>query len=309
MKILNAVLFLVVMVCAAYAKEGGDQSPIGAASWLAGDAPPPGFYYINYLGYYSGQLRNGSGGKAIFDGATPSANAVGNGFRFLNITRYKILGATWGFDVDIPIIDQSVNLGGRASKFGVGDILLDPLILAWHRPAWHVLTGIDVFVPAGYFDQHDPRVSIGAHYYSVEPIVGYTYLPKSGWEASARLAYNLKTRNPATQYHSGQDVHMDYLAGKHLKGWMLGGAGYFLEQTTGDTVNGQTVAAASGLYDAGRRGQVVAIGPSGGYTTQRHLSFILQWQHETLVRNRFGGDKFWFKLVLPLTAIFGGAKP
>jgi hypothetical protein len=36
--------------------------------------------------------------------------------------------------------------------------------------------------------------------------------------------------------------------------------------------------------------------------------FIVQWQHETLVRDRFGGDKFWFKMIVPTAGLFGSPK-
>ncbi len=84
----------------------------------------------------------------------------------------------------------------------------------------------------------------------------------------------------------------------------MGATGYALKQTTDDTVNGQVVAASAGLWDAGRRGQVFAIGPSLGYASKRGVSFTAQWQHETLVRNRFSGDKVWFKAVMPVSALY-----
>jgi len=34
------------------------------------------------------------------------------------------------------------------------------------------------------------------------------------------------------------------------------------------------------------------------------MSFMAQWQHETLVRNRFGGDKIWFKMIIPTSSVF-----
>ena len=43
-----------------------------------------------------------------------------------------------------------------------------------------------------------------------------------------------------------------------------------------------------------------AIGPSVSYTTKGGMHFIGQWQHETDVINRFGGDKVWLKLIAPL---------
>ena len=63
-----------------------------------------------------------------------------------------------------------------------------------------------------------------------------------------------------------------------------------------------------GDWDTGRRGEALAVGPSVGYTNKRHMTFIVQWQHETLVRDRFGGDKFWFKMIVPTASLFGSPK-
>jgi hypothetical protein len=93
-------------------------------------------------------------------------------------------------------------------------------------------------------------------------------------------------------------------AGKHFGGWMAGATGYALVQTTNDTINGQIVAADPGVYDAGRKGQVVAVGPSLGYTNKEHITFMADWQHEMDVQNRFGGDKVWFKMIIPTERIF-----
>ena len=298
------VALSLLLIPDAYAKEGGDQYPNGAESWFAGAAPPPGLYYINYFGYYTGELKDGSGQKAVVNGTTPSVDATFDAFRFVEMTPFKILGADYGMHVIVPVVYQSMNLNGRNDNSSIGDITIDPFILAWHRPAWHAVAGMDINLPTGHYDKTDPRVSIGAHYYSFEPVFAFSYMPKSGWEASTKFMYNLKTTNQATDYHSGQEFHMDYLAGKHIGGWMVGGSGYLLKQLTDDTVGGQVVAAAPNLWDEGRRGQVVAVGPSAGYTHKRHMTFIAQWQHETLVRNRFGGDKVWFKMIIPTSSVF-----
>jgi len=291
-----------------YAKEGGDQYPNGAENWFAGAIPPPGLYYVNYFGYYTGQLKNASGDKVVLNGATPSVDATFDAFRFVEVTHFKIFGADYAVHTIVPVVYQSMNLNGRNSTTGVGDITIDPFILGWHRAQWHAVTGFDINLPTGTYNQNDPRVSVGAHYYSFEPVAAFSYMPKTGWEASTKLMYNIKTTNQATNYHSGQEFHMDYLVGKHLGSWMLGGTGYALKQLTDDRVNGVTMPLEPGLWDAGRRGQVLAVGPSAGYTNKRHMTFMTQWQHETLVRNRFGGDKVWFKMIIPTAALFGGPK-
>ena len=291
-------------IAVAYGKEGADQYAYGAENWFTGALPPPGWYYLNYFGYYSGELRDGAGNKANVGGSTPTVSAVFNAFRILDVTKFKIAGADYGFHVIVPVVYQSIDMGGTNSITGVGDMTIDPLVLGWHHPQWHALFAFDINLPTGHYDKNDPRVCVGAHYYSFEPLLALSYMPKSGWEASAKMMYNIKTTNQATNYHSGQEIHVDFVAGKHLGQWMLGAQGYTLKQTTDDTIAGTTVAAQPGVFDTGRRGQVVGVGPSVAYETRSHMMFIASWQHEAEVRNRFGGDKVWFKMVIPAGAIF-----
>lgn len=302
------VLASLLLLPAAWAKEGSDQYPNGAENWYAGVVPPPGSYYVNYFGNYSGKLKDGSGQNAILSGSTPSVDATFNAFRFLQMTHLRLFGADYGMHAIVPVVYQSVDLGGTASKTAVGDITVDPFVFAWHHPQWHAATAVDVVLPTGYYDKNDPRVSIGANYTSFEPLFALSFLPRSGWEVSSKLMYNFKTPNSATNYHSGQEFHSDFAAGKHIGSqrfgqWMAGASGYLLKQTTNDTLNGQIAPAAPGLWAAGREGQVLAIGPTLGYTNRHHVIFMADWQHETLARNRFGGDKLWFKIIVPLDSV------
>ncbi|MBK5914841.1 transporter [Rhodocyclus purpureus] len=284
------------------AKEGGDQYPNGGETWLAGAVPPPGDYFINYFGYYSGKLKDGNGNNARHpaDGRTPDVGAVFDALRYVKVTDTKILGANWGWHVIVPFVNQRMDSNGKESRTGVGDITINPLILSWHNGDWHTVAALDINLPTGAYDKNDGRRSLGANYYSVEPVFAVTYLNKDGWEASGKFMYNIKTENNDTNYKSGNEFHMDYLLGKRFGEWGVGLSGYYVKQTTNDKQNGQTVAAQPGLWSEGRKGEAFAIGPSVTYTTKGGTHFIGQWQHETSVENRFGGDKFWFKLITAL---------
>jgi hypothetical protein len=142
-------LILAVFVPTAWAKEGGDQYPNGAENWFAGSAPPSGSYFVNFFGYYGGKLKDGSGQGAIIDGAVPTVNATFDAFRFVQMSHWKILGADYDAHVIVPVVHQAVNVGGSASYSGVGDIIVNPVILGWHRSAWHALTAVDIFLPPG----------------------------------------------------------------------------------------------------------------------------------------------------------------
>ncbi|HNV91994.1 MAG TPA: transporter, partial [Thauera aminoaromatica] len=50
----------------------------------------------------------------------------------------------------------------------------------------------------------------------------------------------------------------------------------------------------------GRKGEVFAIGPTVSYTTKGGVHFTGQWNRETGAENRFEGDKFILKLIMPL---------
>ena len=225
----STLIYLLILVLgliaipAAHAKEGADQYPNGAENWYAGALPPPGLYFLNYLGYYHGELRDGSGKKvSLPNGSTPSVTAEFDALRFIEVTKFKILGASYGMHVIVPLVDQAMNFGGSNSTFRMGDITIDPLVLGWHGKQWHAVAGLDINLPAGHFDPNDARLCVGANYVSFEPAFAATYSTKSNWEASAKLMFNAKTTNQQSNYHSGDEFHMDYVLGKHLGPWSLG---------------------------------------------------------------------------------------
>lgn len=290
----------------ALAKEGGDQYPNGAENWLAGALPPPGDYFLNYFGYYDAQLRDGDGDKVPGTGATAWFDAL----RYVKVTNIKVLGGDLAMHMIVPIVHQSLNLGGgSASKTGLGDIIFTPLAVGWHSGDLHWITTLEIYAPTGKYVSGDGRKSIGANYWAIEPVFGISWLPKSGWEVSARFMYNIKGKNsdfrpapgaPKMDYESGDEFHMDFLVGKRFGPWGVGVSGYYLTQTTSDKLEGDRISSAIGPWSDGRKGKVFAAGPSVTYTSPTGTMFIGQWQHEFSAKNRFSGDKLWFKLVMPL---------
>ena len=306
-KLASAVALATLAIGSVQAKEGGDQYPNGAETWLAGALPPPGNYFLNYFGYYSGDLVDGGGKKVPGAGV----DAWFNAFRFVQITEHKVFGGNWGWHVIVPVVHQDVALGaGSKSQFGLGDITVNPFVLSWHTKNWHWAAALDINLPVGAYKVGDGRQSIGANYWSVEPIFAVTYLGDTGWEVSAKFMYNIKASNkdfrpdvgaPKMKYESGDEFHMDYLVGKRFGPWGVGLSGYYLKQTTNDKLNGQTIGAGpGGIWSEGRKGEVFAIGPTVSYTTKGGVHFTGQWNRETSAENRFEGDKFILKLIMPL---------
>ncbi len=275
----------------ALAKEGPDQYPNGAENFMAGALPPPGHYFINYLGYYAGKYQDHQGHEV----PSLKVNATFNALRYVYVSNYPLLGGQWAMHAIVPLVYQQLDTPipgiGDGDVSGLGDITLNPLIIGWHLPPdWHLTFGLDINLPTGRYDPYNPTRSIGTNYYSIEPVLAATYLNAGGFELSAKLMYNFKTENNDTDYESGDEFHLDYLIGQHFGPWAVGISGYYLKQTSDDRQNGRKV------NPDGRRGQVFAFGPAIKYD-YKGMSFIGTWDHETGAENRFEGDKFFFKFV------------
>lgn len=284
----------------ALAKEGPDQYPHGAENWYAGALPPPGNYFLNYLGNYRAKLKDGDGDQVRLGGREVEVDAWFDALRYVKVTNATLFGASYAMHAIVPVVHLRADFGGRASETGVGDITVSPFVLGWHHSKnMHTIFAVDFMLPTGKYDENDPRKQIGANYYSIEPVFAFSYLGDDGWEVSAKLMYNIKRRNKDTDYKSGDEFHVDYLVGKTMGPWGVGLAGYYVRQTSDDKVGGQAMPAVPGLFSEGRRGEAFAIGPSVKYVTKGGTQFIGVWQHETSVENRFRGNKVWFKTVMP----------
>ncbi|MDX9715430.1 MAG: transporter [Dissulfurispiraceae bacterium] len=291
----TAVLMFVILLFAApvsFATEsGGGAYPLGAEDFMSGAVPPPGTYFINYFLYYHGtKFRDGDGNRIIPDF---DLKGTANVFRLIHITKHQILGANWGMHVFLPFKNVNVTMNGRhESKAGLGDIIVDPILLSWHSKNWHFAAGLDIYLPTGDYDKNS-MANPGRNYWTFEPIIGATYTSDNGWDVSAKLMYDFNTKNTATDYLSGQEFHFDYTIGKKMGAWSLGLGGYYYRQVTDDRQYGVKVGT------DGNKGQVFAFGPQVKYD-YKNMSFILKYQTETLVENKPDGSTFWFKFVCAL---------
>ncbi len=137
----------VLIICASYAGAGeGGHYPAAAEGIKAATLPPPGLYLKTYNIYYTADtLRDANRNKADV-GFDVSVFAFAP--RLIWITDKKFLGADYGMDILVPILDVGVDidaLGVSDDQGGIGDIFVEPLVLAWHNvfrfpdpPSWWV---------------------------------------------------------------------------------------------------------------------------------------------------------------------------
>lgn len=281
--ILTASLTTISPVSSPATESGGGAYPNGAEDFMAGALPPPGTYFINYLNYYSADRFENA---ALTDF---KINAVADVMRFVHVTDKKILGADWGVQLLVPVVYLDVHMMGmQDNRWGLGDIIFNPIILGWHSKNLHVTTGLDIFAPTGDYDK-TRLANPGRNYWTFEPVVGVSYLSDSGIEASGKFMYDFNTKNNDIDYQSGQEFHVDYALGYHLgKQWVLGATGYCYQQTTGDEIKGIKVGT------DGFKGRAWALGPAASYSYKK-MNFTLKYQNEFAVQNKPEGDKYWFK--------------
>jgi hypothetical protein len=276
------------------AVEGAVQYPHGAEGLMAGALPPPGTYVLAYGIHYTGTRKDGDGNNLVTPtGANVALTVDAIALRAVHMTHLQLLGGQVGMHAVVPFFNNTLTVGPASNtSAALGDIVIDPFILAWHFPTVHAAVAIDVVLPTGAFSKTQPLGNnAGANYFSFEPLAAVTWFPGAGWEVDAKAMYNVKTRNHATDYRSGDEFHMDYTLGKALNdSFKLGLGGYFDVQIQGDDQAG---------VDVGNKARYFAVGPEVAYQAGP-VSVIAKWQTELVSHNAFQGNRVIFKLVAPL---------
>lgn len=275
----------------AQATEGGGSTyPMGAENYLSGAMPPPGFYAQFYIGHYEADSLRGNDGKKLPVDFRVRANSIAP--RLIWVTEQQVLGGSLAFHAIVPLVDLKVEVNDQSqSKQGLGDIIFGPALGYHLSEKLHTLVALDFLAPSGDYDRHD-LANIGRNYWGIEPVFALSYIDPAGLNIDAKIMYDFNLENPATDYRSGQELHVDYALGWGLgNGWVVGVGGYAYRQTTDDRQNGERI--------EDNKGRAFAIGPSVKYTSDKGWFLTAKWEQETAVRNRAEGDAYWMKLTIP----------
>jgi hypothetical protein len=293
-----AVALALGMAGVASAAEGGGSAyKDGAEGLMTGALPPPGQYLLNYTLYYQADdLIDGSGDKVPVDF---KLRVLADVVRFVNVTKVDVLGGNWAQHIFVPVVWQNVLVnptpGGklRDDQVNIGDIIVDPFIIGWHKPPFHWVVGVDTYIPVGQYDKME-AASIGRNYWTFQPVAAVTYRDNDGIELSAKLMYDFNTENHDTDYLSGQAFHTDFVAAKHFgeqQAWAVGVGGFWFQQTTDDEQSGVKV--------NNSRSQQVGLGPQVSYQAGP-VNISLAYDQEFATKMRPEGGRAWLKIVLPL---------
>lgn len=270
-------------------EAGGGAYANGAEGFMTGYLPPPGNYFVNYNTFYSADSFKHS--SPVFDDFQVSTFA--SIARFIHVTDIQVWGGDWAMHAFLAYADVNVkNLGGNHQRNkGMGDLIINPFAIGWHLGNWNVVAGVDMYLPTGSYDKKS-LANIGRNYITLEPLVVFTYLSSDGYEFSMKTMFSRNFENNATHYRSGNELHADFVAGKHIGAWALGVGGFAYQQVSGDSGEGAVI----GSF----KGRAMGLGPQVAYTAKNGMNIAARFQHEFNVKNRSEGDKFWLNFSVPL---------
>jgi hypothetical protein len=318
------------------AEQGKSVYLLGATSSMSGMSPPPGDYVSSLDYFYSGDATGSAAlsrslpltgislpGYATLEtnaNLSARANVAIDVFSALWVAPEKILGGNFGVGMLLPVGYQEVGVNINAlssltfpngsvlsaggsrdisgSTFAVGDPLPTAFI-GWSAGNWHwKLTGL-LNVPVGQYSKTS-LVNMGFNRWAADLTGAATWLdPNSGFEISLAPGFTFNGENPALQYTTGTEFHLEGAVMEHFsQAFSLGVAGYHYQQVTNDSGPGAVL--------GGFKGRVSAVGPNLAYNFNVGNTSVLtsaRWLHEFDAVNRLQGDAGFVTVTVPL----GGA--
>ncbi|MCK5878821.1 MAG: transporter [Holophagae bacterium] len=252
-KRLICLLFIAVTV-SSFAGSGSEYVN-GVEGIKAGSVPPPGLYTRNYVVFYTADSLAGPDGRGLPVGFNVDVLAAVS--RLIFITKYKFLGADYGFDVTVPMVRTSLQIDALSldeTRTGFGNIIVEPIILNWHFKRAELAAAVGVFFKTGNFAAQHPA-SPGKDYSTTMFTLGGTvYLDDSRKTTFSILSrYESHGTDGSTGISPGDDFHFEFgfghTFGRFTDVGIAGYAGWQVSADTGAAVGGDI------------RDRVMALGP------------------------------------------------
>jgi hypothetical protein len=260
--------------------------PAGVEGIKAASLPPPGFYIRDYnFVYFSDRLNDREGNEVPIKF---HVSAYANVVRPVWITDWKILGADYGLNVVLPFTYIDLTVGAAKDQaFKLGDILVEPLMLAWHPEPADFVAAYGFWAPTGDFSRADPA-DPGKGFWSHMFTLGATWYPTENktWAVSLLNRYEIHTRNDVVKITPGHSYTLEWAVSNALSATIdVGLIGYYQQQVTSD--HGPGASGGSG----GARDRVFAVGPEMDLSIiQGRLFTSLRYVREFSAKDRPEGN-------------------
>ena len=240
----------------------------GFGSFMVAVPPEPGLSVASQTLMYAGQTS-----RAVLNGRVTFGLTAFALYEFLGTSytfEQPVLGARLQISAAVPFPSYATTtvslqtrsfgtFSGTASDFDIGDSLLNPFALYWNFGELNAKLTQYVVAPTGHYDPNRV-VSVGRNYWAFDTQLGLTWFHKAtGTELSVLPGIMFSTTNSATDYHSGTEFHLDFMANQFLSpSFAIGIQGYWYKQIEGDS--------GSGAIFGAFMGESVGIGPANAST-------------------------------------------
>ncbi len=269
---------------------------LGFTSFLDGGPPAgPGFYFTEYLQYYSSD--------DFKDFAAPEADI--DAFISLNQLIYQsdtplFLGGKWGLDIIVPLVKlESDTLPNNGT--GLGDLLVGPYIqwdpiMGKNGPLFMHRIELQTIIPTGKYADNK-ALNPGSNFWSFNPYWTATVFITPKLTTSWRVHYlwNEKNDDPfvgsgANDTQAGQAVHGNFAFAYEVipKQLRIGLNGYFFKQISSSEANGARIT---------DKEKVIAIGPGFIWhiNPDNHLFFNSYFESDSAYRSE--GERYTLRFV------------
>lgn len=293
-RILLAVSVLAMASGPAGAVETGFSIyPKGFSDFMSGILPPqPGIYFSSIYYHF-----NGSADSAVRNGVAEfgiGANLDAGFLRGTYVSDSEYLGGRYamggalavaGSSLDANLVAPKAAASFHAGNSGFADSIFTPVVLGWDNGNFHWNGSFSLYLPTGSYEKG--RLNIGRNVIGFMPGGALTWFdPASGWDVSGALTFVAMTRNDATDYQSGDLLHLDWAIGNHITpNWEIGLAANWVQQLSDDSGSGAKL----GPFKA----QSFGLGPAVNYTAKwgnTPVSFTAKWERDVTHTNTIGGD-------------------
>jgi hypothetical protein len=266
--------------------------PGAFGSFAAAVAPDPGLMLVDQMFFYRAKVD-----QAVLRGRVNlelKCDAFFNYFGGFYTFEEAVLGGRFQIGAAVPLayahvragLDATLGSRGISDKStDIGDSFISPA-LYWKIGDFHFKLFESIFVPTGGYST-DNLANAGRNYWAFDTSLAITWLyTKTGTEISVIPGILFNTENSKTDYQSGNEFHVDFMANQFLaKNFAVGFQGYYYRQVSGDSGSGARL----GSFE----GESLGIGPALLWMPkfgQGKLSLIAKWLHDLDHRNRMQGD-------------------
>ena len=257
-------LTLSAIASTAHAYEFGFSGAVQAPGIVLGasaEAPPPGLYGFNQVFTYQGKIV-GPGAPNVGGALVGSkSDTVANGL--LWVPGWTFLGATYDVVGVVPFTSTTIGSPIDFAPAGMQNAFLTNE-LSWKLgdSGFFVKAGLGLYMPTGTQQGPAGLSNVGVPWWTFQPNLVFSYV-KNGWSLTANIFEEINTKNPLTNYRSGNILHAEFTGTNAFDKWTLGPVAYYVGQVTDDrssayyngaiNVNRYNVWAVGGLvgYDFG----------------------------------------------------------